>query len=275
MDKNLITTGEFAKLSESTKRTVLWYTQKGLLHPVRINSRGYRFYSPEQIIDFQVIILLRRLNFSLMEIKKFLRQNSSPKKLFLEKKQIIKDEIKYLQVNLRDINKYYNVLEKEGLLVKPIIKTVKSFPIYYIERIGSYAKIPDYCLELKSYFSKLPENAIFLTIFSANKYLPKKDNLKIGVVVKSNMKLKKEYKNLVKKEIVSGFKALSYTHIGSPALISMFWKQMRNYKDKHRIKRDYSLPFFELEFYKKGALNNFYDSDNMISELNLPIAKII
>ena len=126
----------------------------------------------------------------------------------------------------------------------------------------------------------------FLTIFSANEYRPRKDNLKLGVVVTRGMKLKKEASEVVRKEIIPGFKALSYTHVGSPALVSMMWKQMRdyiqrinsshvilkkNYKGKHKIKRDYSLPFFELEFYFKTALNDFHDEDLMISELNMPM----
>lgn len=88
----------------------------------------------------------------------------------------------------------------------------------------------------------------------ANEYLPKK-----------------ECQILVKKEVVPPFKALSYTHMGSPALISMMWKQMRAFKDKFKLKRNYSLGFFELEFYFKTALNGFHDEDRMVSELNLPI----
>lgn len=266
----LITAGEFARLSQSTKRTVLWYTKNGLLRPAKVNSKGYRFYKPEQIIDFQVIMLLRRLNFSLEEIKKFLRVKS-PKELFKDKEKMAKEEILRLQTISKNITHYYSNLDKYGSLVNPKIKTFKPFEIYFIERIGSYSKIYDYGLELKSYFNKIPKNATFLTIFIANEYLPKKDNLKIGVVATKGMRLKKSSEGIVKKEVVPAFKALSYTHMGSPALISMMWKQIRDYEQRYGFKRSYKPYFFELEFYIKTGLNDFHDEERMISELNLPI----
>lgn len=267
----LITAGEFAKLSQSTKRTVIWYTKNGLLRPVKVNSKGYRFYKPEQIIDFQVIMLLRRLNFSLPDIKKILRKNASLKDYFETKQKELKKDIDLLQLNLQKVKTYYENLDKRGVLINPVIKQVKPFDIYYIERVGPYAKIYNYGLELKSCFSKVPKNATHLTLFTANAYKPKKDYLKIAVVVNPKMKLKKEFEGIVKKETTPGFKSLSYTHVGSPALISMMWAQMRMYKDKHRIKRNYNLGFFELEFYIKTGLNDFHDEERMISELNLPI----
>ncbi|MBI2011937.1 MerR family transcriptional regulator [Candidatus Daviesbacteria bacterium] len=270
-NQNLLTSGEFGRLSQSTKRTVHWYSGKGLLRPFKVNSKGYRFYKSEQIIDFQVIMLLRRLNFSLNEIKSFLKHGASLKQLFKLKQQIVKDEIAHLQISLENINKYYANLDSEGILVKPSIKILKPFDIYYIERVGPYAKIYEYGLELKSYFSKIPKTAVYLTIFSANEYLPKKDNLIIGVVINKGMKLKSKAKELVKRKTVSGFKALSYTHTGSPSLISMLWKQMRLYRNKYKFKAHRSLSFYDLEFYKKTALNEFYDEERMISELNLPI----
>ncbi|MBI3485962.1 MerR family transcriptional regulator [Candidatus Daviesbacteria bacterium] len=266
----LVTAGEFARLSQSTKRTVIWYSQNGLLRPVKVNSQGYRFYKPEQIIDFQVIMLLRRLNFSLAEIKKFLRVKS-PKELFKDKEKVVKDEMLRLQTISKNITNYYSNLEKFGVLVEPKFKVIKSFNIYYIDRVGAYSQIYDYGLELKSYFSKIPKNTAYLTIFSSNEYLPKKDNLRVGVVVNKGMKLKKQAKEIVKRWTVPRFKSLSYTHIGSPALISMMWKQMRDYKDKYKLKRDYSYPFFELEFYIKTGLNDFHDEERMISELNMPM----
>lgn len=83
--------------------------------------------------------------------------------------------------------------------------------------------------------------------------------------------LKKEFEGLVKRETVPGFKSLSYTHIGSPALISMLWQQLVAYKDKFKLKRNLNLPFSEFEFYFKTALNDFHNEERMISELNLPV----
>lgn len=270
--QDYITAGEFARLARTTKRTITWYDQTGILKPAKVNSKGYRFYSLEQIIDFQVIMLLRNLNFSIIEIKRVLRKNNSLQDSFKEKREELKYMLIKLQKSLDDVEYYYQNLDRDGVLIKPKVKTIKSFDIYFIKKIGPYSKIYNYCEELKSYFKKIPKEAKYLTIFTANDYLPKRDNLIIGVVKTPGMELGREYAELIETMNIPEFRSLQYTHKGPPALISMVWSQMRKYMNSRNTKRDYSIPFFELEFYIKTALNGFEDDDFMVSELNLPIA---
>lgn len=271
INKNLITVGEFAKLSQSTKRTVQWYIEQGLLKPVKTNSKGYRFFKSEQIIDFQVITLLRRLDFSLAEIKNIINQNSDPKKFFEYKQKLIEDEIKRLKKSLNDIKTFNNSLNNEGVLIKPEIKMTNEFEMFYIERTGPYAKIYDYGNELKSYLSGVPKNATFLAMFSEEEYDPKKDTFKVGVVVRPAMKLKEKAPKDVQRMHVKSFKSLSYTHVGSPALLSMIITQAHEYRMKNSIELNTKIGIHELEFYYKTAFNNFFDENNMISEINIPI----
>jgi DNA-binding transcriptional MerR regulator len=267
----LLTAGELAKLSQSTKRTVLWYTKEGLLKPVKINSKGYRFYSSQQIIDFQVIMLLRSLNFSLVEIKKLLRKNASLKEIFQTKEELVQQEIFRLQNITSKIKEYYQSYQSHGTLITPTVKEVKSFEIYFLQKIGPYAKIYDYSFELKSYFSQIPQDATFLVIFLEDTYAPKKDIFKVAVIKTPGMRLKKDAEGIVQHEIVPGFTSLSYTHIGSPALISMIWMNLEQYLRENGFKKDDSLGFHTLEFYKKTALNDLHDDNQMVSELNHPI----
>lgn len=269
--ENLITAGEFARLSQSTKRTVHWYTNLGLLKPKSINSKGYKFYSTEQIIDFQVIMLLRKLDFSLPEIKKFLRKNASTKQLFLQKKKLLLKQIADLQKKLKDISTFYENLETEGVLVKPSIKTVPSFSAYTFEKVGSYSSIYGYLKELKSHFSSIPKKSVYFVYFLDRGYSPKKDRFKIGVVAAKKMQLKETAKDIVQLENISSFKSLQYTHVGSPALISMLIMQMHEYMTKKKIKQDLTLPINELEFYSNFNLNGNPDENTMVSEINIPI----
>lgn len=269
-DKTRITAGELARLAQSTKRTVQWYTEKGLLTPIEVNEEGYRFYSAEQIIDLQAIILLRELNFSIPEIKKIIEKTSSPRDLFKQKSTELARQLKKLQKSVKVIESYYSNFEKEGVLITPVTKTVGPFDMYFLEKEGPYSKIYDYAVELKSYFSKIPKNAVFLTLFPGTKYLPKKDKFKVGVVITKGMELKKNAL-LVKKETVPAFKSLSYIHTGSPALISMFIEQTHQYRLKHKILLNEKIGIHELEFYKKSALNDIFDPDGEVSEINIPI----
>ena len=95
MQNNLLTVGEFASLAETTKRTVLWYEEKGILKPKQIDPENkYRLYEADQIIDFKAILLLRKLSFSLREIKNFLAKHNSPMTLFNLKKKSLKQQLK-------------------------------------------------------------------------------------------------------------------------------------------------------------------------------------
>ncbi|MCD7893847.1 MAG: MerR family transcriptional regulator [Erysipelotrichaceae bacterium] len=57
-----------------TRKALLTYEEKGLIHPKR-NLSGYRDYSDEDIITIKKIIILRKMNFSLNEIEEVLQGN--------------------------------------------------------------------------------------------------------------------------------------------------------------------------------------------------------
>ncbi len=136
MPNNLLKSGEFARLARTTKRTVLWYEQKEILKPKEIDElSNYRRYLPWQIIDFQVILLLTRLRFSLKEIRTYLAKNKSLKDLFRSKRPLVVKEIVSLQKALKNIDQYYKNLETNGTLVNPIVKQIKPFTLYYCNYI--------------------------------------------------------------------------------------------------------------------------------------------
>lgn len=271
MNEDFVTVGQFAKLAGTTKRTVLWYEEKGVLRPYKQNGKGYRFYKPEQIIDFQVILLLKKLDFSLEKIKEYLKKNSSLESLFKQKRGTIEAEVKRLQKSLNNIKTYYSNIGSNRTLVSPIVKEVLSFEVYYIQKVGSYSKIYSFCMELKSCFEKLPKDAVFLVLFEEQGYKPRKSMFKVAIKKAKGIKPKQESKDLVKEMIVPAYKALSYTHEGTPDLLSLHWKELEKYARLNGYKQKLSLPFVDIEYYLKTALNGYDNVDNMVSELNLPI----
>ena len=69
-NKQLLTIGEFSKLMQVTVKTLRHYEQKGLLSPQRVDEwTGYRYYGIEQMLRMNDILDLKRLGFSLEEIK--------------------------------------------------------------------------------------------------------------------------------------------------------------------------------------------------------------
>lgn len=271
MKENLLTAGQFAKLARTTKRTITWYSDQGILHPFKINDAGYRYYKPRQILDFQVILLLRKLRFSIEDIKAYLAKNNSLKDLFKLKKDVVRQEINDLQTALKNLDSFYNNMDSNGTLVAPSLKEVKSFAIYYIQKEGPYVKIKDYCFEFKSYFKKIPQGSAYLTLFLDRNYQPNKAKMKIGVIERRGMVLKKDAKRIVGKEFIPSYKTLSYVHEGSGAVLSMLWQELGRYARKNGYKENNNLPFYYLEFYRKTSLNEFTDEENMIFEINLPV----
>ncbi|MGW4488555.1 MerR family transcriptional regulator [Amycolatopsis sp. NPDC004368] len=65
-----LTIGEFARLTRLSVRTLRRYHEAGLLAPASVDdATGYRYYSPEQIPNAQVIHRLRELDVPLAEVR--------------------------------------------------------------------------------------------------------------------------------------------------------------------------------------------------------------
>lgn len=64
--------GQLARHSGLTVRTLHHYDEIGLLSPSQRSDAGYRLYAPEDVARLTQILLLRRLNLSLAEIREVL-----------------------------------------------------------------------------------------------------------------------------------------------------------------------------------------------------------
>lgn len=103
--------GEFATLVNSSIKTIRYYDEIDLLKPSTIDKfTSYRYYNEDNIKEYYSIILLKRMGFSLEEIKlykdnlcdeMFLKQREKIINEILEKKKIIKiiDDIRSNIVN--------------------------------------------------------------------------------------------------------------------------------------------------------------------------------
>ena len=90
-NKNNFTTGEFAKICNVNKQTLIYYDKIGLFSPNIKAENGYRYYSIHQYELFSVIELLKELGMSLNAIQEFIK-NKSPE-YFLTVMQQQKEKI--------------------------------------------------------------------------------------------------------------------------------------------------------------------------------------
>ena len=73
----LFTIGQFARLHEVNKKTLMYYDEIGLLKPACIKENGYRYYTYSQSSSLETILMLRELNVSIKEIKDFMNHRSA------------------------------------------------------------------------------------------------------------------------------------------------------------------------------------------------------
>lgn len=243
---NLITAGELAKLVSTTKRTILFYDEKDVLKPVKVNGANYRYYFESQILDFQRILLLSTLGVSLDEMKKYLKKSGDLATLFDDKKELIEKEILLLEFNLQSLTRFQANLKANGTMVNPEIKVVPPFGVYFIDKEGSYAKIGQYCEELSLMFENKGKNFTTLAIFEEQGYRPKNSRIKIGALAIKGMKVKEEYVDQVKYLEFDPGKVLAYTHIGSGSLLSLFWKELEKYCRVKGYKVRTNVPDYEI-----------------------------
>jgi len=270
-DKYLLTAGEFARLANTSKRTIHWYDKKDLLKPVKTGDNNYRYYHPNQIINFQLIYLMRSLNFSLEDVGSYLENKDNWQELFKDKRKAIKDQLKNLRNKLLNIEDYYQNLNKNGTLIDPEIKQVPKFDIYFIEKQGPYTKIKKYDQELASKFESIPAKTSFLTLFKESEYNPKNAKMVIGAVYSPKMKLKLETEKEVKKMTIPSYKALAYSHYGQGTSLSLMWMELEKYARLNNLQPDDKFPFYDLEFYHPSKNPRITNPDNITYEIHLPV----
>ncbi len=67
---------ELERLTGITKQNIRFYEKKELLHPVRNTVNNYREYTDEDLTRLKTIKLLRKLDFSLEDIRKILSKEA-------------------------------------------------------------------------------------------------------------------------------------------------------------------------------------------------------
>lgn len=99
-EKKLIKISDLARIASINKRTLHYYDEIGLFSPEERDKNGYRYYSPNQIIDLAVILSLKELDMPLKEVIEIINGDLDSSKSILQKK--------LLSVDMK-INKLNNV----------------------------------------------------------------------------------------------------------------------------------------------------------------------
>ncbi|GCE51373.1 DNA-binding transcriptional MerR regulator [Thermosporothrix hazakensis] len=67
--------GQLAKEAQVSIRTLRYYDELGLLKPSIVTESGYRYYSAEDTVTLYIILALKQLGFSLLQIREMLTEH--------------------------------------------------------------------------------------------------------------------------------------------------------------------------------------------------------
>ncbi|WBW98598.1 MerR family transcriptional regulator [Oceanirhabdus sp. W0125-5] len=98
-NEEYFTTGEFAKLSNVSKQTLIYYDKSGVFSPIYKDEHNFRYYSLEQFEALDTLISLREIGVPLKEIKAYLsdKDMESLSELLKNKNEEIKKQINKLK----------------------------------------------------------------------------------------------------------------------------------------------------------------------------------
>lgn len=95
------TSGQFAKKAHVSVRTIRFYDQQNILKPSKLDKNGSRFYTDNDFVKLQQILLFKYLGFSLEEIKSLTITDSDNSMLINSLKlqqKFVRDKIEQLEL---------------------------------------------------------------------------------------------------------------------------------------------------------------------------------
>lgn len=97
--RHMLIIGELAKLLNVSTHQIRYFEEKGVLHPSQIDENGYRLYDLDAVYRLSHILLLRKLDIPVGDIKNCLKNYTQGDylKLFAKKIEDIDNQINHLQ----------------------------------------------------------------------------------------------------------------------------------------------------------------------------------
>jgi DNA-binding transcriptional MerR regulator/DNA gyrase inhibitor GyrI len=141
--------GEFSKLNMVTIKTLRHYEEIGLLVPDEIDQwTGYRYYRVDQLNKMNQIIFLKKLGFTLEEIRGvFDEENQTPDIDQIQSKiEQCKQEMQKLQWRQTELSRLESTLHKKKIMEQVIIKSLPAVIVASHRRIiTSYQELFNLC----------------------------------------------------------------------------------------------------------------------------------
>lgn len=257
----MLKTMEFAQLVHTTRRTLIFYDEKGLFKPAITLSNGYRYYEYNQVYLFELITSLRKSGLSLNQINSLLKDKDKEKLVGIlnESASKLKDEIGNLQNAFAAIQQRIGDLQESRVLLTfnhPQILTCNAEHFFCSDMLEACAP-KEMAINYTNFSKELTDNKLLI---SGNG----------GFLTNLKLSLYQEYKNASFRFIQTSFNDVAYAlpHLVKPAGnylaikvknnnsdIMAGLKCMHNYAKRNHIRTASNLWQFNTSFHleDKGA----------------------
>lgn len=266
--------GEFSKLNQVTIKTLRHYEEVGLLIPFEIDEwTGYRYYSVEQIGIMNSIIYLKRLGFSLEEIKGMFEEGlTSPTSDMIEQKlSACMQEQKALSWRQNELIELKKHIKNKSQMEKITIKSLPAVIVASHRRIiNSYQELFELCPnvigpEMARLGCECPEPGYCFTIDHNKEYCESDIDIEYCEAVTE----KKQDSELIKfKELAVVPEAICYSHYGSYEKFPQSWKKLYEYMEAN----NYVIADFPRFCYIDGIWNK-ENQEEWLTEIQVPVTK--
>ena len=144
---------EFSKITNLTVKALRYYDEQGILIPSARSESDYRLYDWSDYEKAQLIVLLKKLEFSISEMKDLLTNCESIDDIsfyLAEKKSFINDRIRKEKMLIKEIDKNLLLKEKEDNVLNSAhrrkmyeieIKEIPSMTVASIRFKGKYSDV--------------------------------------------------------------------------------------------------------------------------------------
>lgn len=93
--------GEFARMAQVTLRTIRYYDKQNILKPSLVTASGARFYTDQDFVRLQQILLLKYLGFSLDDIRELIIDDTDYRYMLNSlniQRKLVQDKIEQMQL---------------------------------------------------------------------------------------------------------------------------------------------------------------------------------
>lgn len=122
--ENMFSAGELAKYQGISKQTLLFYDKIGLFQPSYTDpENGYRYYSAEQLDYLDTIIIMKKIGFSLKEIKQNMEHFTMKNSI-----QSFRQQLLVIEEKIRELSLIHNRLEHRCLQLEQALTNQSEQP---------------------------------------------------------------------------------------------------------------------------------------------------